>query len=401
MFTAAAALKLRDAHRLSFDDPICRFFDPCPDAWKPILIKHLIGHTSGIPDYESKLELGSAKYLDFMPRPGASRQIIDDARKLPLDFPPGTQFNYSKTGYILLSDIVEKASGMPFARYIEKELLRPAGMTRSGVIDSQRLPAELALGYTHDELGWEKTVAGVELTAENNHRVPQLSLTSPEGDAFLYSTVDDLYKWSQVMDGAKPNVLPKNDLSTVFTDNGFGYALGWFVGKGFGETRYRHNGALPGYWTDFIKFPDKGITIVMVSNIPARLSSIARDLSLMMLGKPYDMPVRGHVVTLQNEQITALEGTYKWPDGRVLTITNKPDYLTAVLEKQFTAGLIPISATSFYFPLGDGIATFQDRLRRTCGVSQHPLWCRGSRRNADTRVRVITRRAGDQRGSRA
>lgn len=358
MFTAAAVLKLRDSHKLELDDPVCRYLSSCPTAWKPILIRHLIGHTSGIPDYEGKLELGSAKYLEFMQRPDASRRIVEDAKLLPLDFAPGTQFNYSNTAYILLSVIVEKVGQMPFSDFVERELLRPAGMAHSGVIDSRHLPPHLARGYTHDDLGWEKTLSGVILTAGQMRRLPQLSLTSPEGDAFLYSTVDDLYRWSQVMDGERPSMLSLGDIREILTPNQFGYGFGWFVGKGFDETRYRHNGALPGYWSDFIKFPDRKVTIIIFANVPGKLSSIARDLSGMVLGKPFDMPVRGKVVAPPAESLARLEGRFRWPDGKLLTVTNKPGGLTAVLEGRFGAVLVPLSDTKFYFPLGDGTASF-------------------------------------------
>ena len=172
-----------------------------------------------------------------------------------------------------------------------QKTLLPAGMKDSGVIDSRRLPSRLALGYTHGDLGWQKTISGFRLSDGTEKRVPQLALTSPEGDAFLYTTVDDLYKWSQVMDGSKPGVLTKDEIREITTPNKFGYGFGSFVGKGFDEKRYRHTGELPGYWTDFIKFPDKALTIIVVSNVPSRLSSIVRDVSLMLLGKPYDMPV--------------------------------------------------------------------------------------------------------------
>jgi len=116
---------------------------------------------------------------------------------------------------------------------------------------------------------------------------------------------------------------------------------------------------LPGYVSDFVKFPDDKITIIIFSNLDrARLSGIVRDVTAITLGTPYDMPVRGKVVKLSAEQITNLEGNYKMADGRLLTVQNTPDFLTAKLEDFYTAGLIPLSPTEFYFPLADGKAIF-------------------------------------------
>ena len=111
--------------------------------------------------------------------------------------------------------------------------------------------------------------------------------------------------------------------------------------------------------TDFIRFPDEKITLIIFSNTDrALLGRIARDVSAIILGTPYDMPVRGKVLKLDSEQIAKLEGKYKMADGRILTIRNEPDFLTAQLQDRYTAGLIPLTPTEFYFPLGDGKAIF-------------------------------------------
>jgi len=358
MFTSMAALKLRDLGKLNLEDSICKYIDNCPEIWKPITVQQLMRHTSGIPDYEGPLGLGSEKYLAFMIKPDASAQIVENARKLPLDFKPGEKFNYSNTAYIVLSYVVQKAAGEPFADFVAKNILGPAGMKNSGVLNTQKLPKGLAKGYSYEDVGWEKTLAGMPLTDGHLTQVPVISLRSPEGDAWLYSTVDDLYRWSQAMDG-ESKFISKGEVAEVFTPGLDGYGYGWFVGKGFDRKRMRHNGGLPGYISDLIKFPDDKITIVVFCNIDrARLSSISRDVSSIVLGTPYDMPVRGKVIKLTAEQTAVLEGDYKTADGKLLTIRNEPDYLTAKLQDRYTAGLIPLSPTEFYFPLADGRAIF-------------------------------------------
>lgn len=357
MFTALAALKLRDQGKLRLEDPICRYLEDCPDAWKPVTVQQLMRHTSGIPDYEEALEIGSEKYMAFMTQPDASARIVENARKLPLDFKPGEKFHYSNTGYVVLSQVVQKAAGQPFAEFVARTLLEPAGMSRSGVFGAGGPPDRLANGYTHGDLGWEKTLAGVPLDDGHLRKLPRLPLTPPAGDAGIYSTVDDLYRWSRVMDGSP--LVPAAEAAEVSTPGLEGYGYGWFVGEGFNRKRLRHNGALPGYLSDFIKFPADKVTIILFSNLDrARLSSIARDVTAIVLGTPYDMPVRGKVVQLAAAQTARLEGEYRMADGKRLTIRRDPDYLTAELEGKYTAGLIPLSPTEFYFPLGDGKAVF-------------------------------------------
>src|SRR4051812_28507552 len=100
--------------------------------------------------------------MDFMMSPDAMKRIVVDARTKPLDFPPGTKFHYSNTGYNLLSYVVQRAAGRPFADYVTSILLEPAGMTHSGVL-SVTHATTLAAGYTWGELGWDKMLAGEPL----------------------------------------------------------------------------------------------------------------------------------------------------------------------------------------------------------------------------------------------
>jgi len=357
MFTAMAALKARDAGRLKLDDSVCKFIDNCPDAWKLVQIQHLMRNTSGIPDYEEKLDLGSDGYIDYMRQPRSAARIVESARSQPLDFPPGAKFKYSNTGFVVLSMAVEKATGRPFEEFVEEELLRPAGMKDSGVYREGKRPDGHAIGYTFKGTDWAKILGGVAYKDAGLAEIPWLSLGPPHGDAGMYSTVNDLLKWSIAMDGSK--AVPASRASEVYTAGEGGYGYGWFVGKGFDRDRYRHNGFVPGFASDFVKFPKEKITIILFSNIDrTRMSNVMRDISSIVLGLPYDMPVRGKVVERDPAAMARLEGEYKMADGAILTVKSEPDFLTASIKGRFTAGLIPMSDTEFYFPLADGRATF-------------------------------------------
>ena len=140
MFTSMAALKLRDAGKVKLDDPISVHLAGCPEAWKSVTVRQLMRHTSGIPDYEEPLELGSERYLAVMTQEGTSGRLVEDAKKKQLDFPPGTKFRYSNTGYLVLARLVEVAAGRPFNDFLTERLLKPAGMTRAGMFDGKSVP---------------------------------------------------------------------------------------------------------------------------------------------------------------------------------------------------------------------------------------------------------------------
>lgn len=357
MFTALAALKLRDSGRLALDDSVCKYLTDCPEAWGPVTIRHLMHHRSGIPDYEERLEIGSDKYFELMTPAGASARILARAKTDALEFPPGEKFHYSNTGYIVLSFVIEKAAGVPFARFVTDLILKPAGMRDSGVLGTGPLPKRLAAGYTSGDVGWKSLLHGVSLTAGHLRPTPQLALTPPAGDAWLYSTVDDLYRFSRLLEGS--TLVPPALAAEIATADADGYGAGWFVDRGFDRRRMRHNGNLPGYLSDFIRFPDDETAIILFSNLDrARMSRIARDVTAIVLATPFDMPVRGDVVDLSPEQFERLTGDFVTADGKTLNVRKEPDYLTAEIKGQYLAGLIPLSATEMYFPLADGKAIF-------------------------------------------
>ena len=348
MFTAFGALKLRDRGTLALSDSLCDHLDDCPATWRPITIDHLIHHRSGIPDYEERLELGSEAYTALMTQPGAPAKILADAKTRPLEFTPGEKFKYSNTGYIALAYALEHASGSSFAELMAKTALQPAGMSHSGMLGAGPAPPEMAAGYTYGDIGWAKILGGAALTDGHLTRVPSLAMSPPHGDGWAYSTVDDLLAYSRAMEG-NAEVVAAQD----------GYGAGWIVDRAFDRPRLRHNGILPGFVSELVRFPEEKITIVLLSNVDrVRLSRIVRDVSAIALGQPFDMPVRGDVVKLTKEQIAPLVGTYVFEDGRTLEIRDEPDYLTAEMKGQFTAGLIPLSPTEMYVPLADGRMIF-------------------------------------------
>jgi CubicO group peptidase (beta-lactamase class C family) len=119
-FTAAAVLRLRSQHRLSFSDPISSFFPHAPEAKRGITVFHLLTHTSGLR--------GHSAGMGIMRRDGAANAILS----LPVEYPPGTHYRYSDDDYQLLAAIIEVASGVTWEEYVKRELLDPARMHATG-----------------------------------------------------------------------------------------------------------------------------------------------------------------------------------------------------------------------------------------------------------------------------
>jgi len=124
-FTATAIMMLVEQGKIDLADPIGKYLSDVPETWTAITIRQLLTHTSGIPDYEEIMGYGGYR------NPMTSAQIIALAAGRPLDFPPGTKWNYSNTGYYLLTLILEKISGESCARLLHKTIFAPAGMTHT------------------------------------------------------------------------------------------------------------------------------------------------------------------------------------------------------------------------------------------------------------------------------
>src|SRR5262245_14614936 len=111
-FTAAAILLLQERGKLSVQDPVCKFFDNCPESWKEITIHHLLTHTGGIPNFTSFPD-----YRKTMMIPVTMELLVARFKDKPLDFKPGEKMSYSNSGYIALGHVIEKVAGEPYESF--------------------------------------------------------------------------------------------------------------------------------------------------------------------------------------------------------------------------------------------------------------------------------------------
>ncbi|MBI3403929.1 MAG: beta-lactamase family protein [Acidobacteria bacterium] len=269
-FTALAVMLLVErkkpatAGRLSLDDTLDHFFPGFPAYGQKIRVRHLLNHTSGLPDYEDLIS------------PGTTLQVHDvDVLQLLLEtqqpkFAAGAKFQYSNSGYALLALIVEKVSGHSFYRFLEQEIFQPARMSHTvsyvrGVNDV----SNRAFGHSRDGGGWKRT---------------DQSVTSAVlGDGGIYTSVEDFAKWIAALDAGKflrqssyqqmysPTVLVAGE--TEAGAPGAAYGFGWFVGKFHDLPAVWHSGNSRGFAHYMIRFPQRRAAVVVFMNendAPAR-----------------------------------------------------------------------------------------------------------------------------------
>jgi CubicO group peptidase (beta-lactamase class C family) len=243
-FIAAGILLLMQDGRLALDDPIGKYLDGTPEAWKRITIRHLLTHTSG-------LIRESPGFSPFKVQNDAD--LLEAAYSKPLLFAPGTKWTYSNIGYVALAEIIARASGRPWSEFIHERIFKPANMTMTFPTNVKPSGAPLALGYAGDA---------------NRRKADDWPAVRASG-AF-YSTVLDLAKWDAVLhtDAVLSHTIRKQMWTPVALENGRSapYGFGWHVYARNGRRQVWHGGGLPGFTAYFARFIDDRVTVAVLTN---------------------------------------------------------------------------------------------------------------------------------------
>lgn len=248
IFTTAI-MKLMEEGKLGIDDPVHKFFPDAPETWRPIAIKHLMSHTSG-------LQREAPGYDNFKIQPDLD--VIKSAYSLPLVFQPGEKYQYCNVAYFMLAEIIKQVSGMPWQDYIHNKLFVPAGMNNSYMTDFYRIIPNRAEGYmhTHDTL--------INATA--------MLAIRPSG-GFL-STSSDMIKWNKVLT-EKKIILKKENWEKLWqpviktSDNTASkeyYGFGWTIDEYKGRKLIVHGGANIGFRSVYARFVNDGLSIIILTN---------------------------------------------------------------------------------------------------------------------------------------
>jgi CubicO group peptidase (beta-lactamase class C family) len=262
-FTAAAVVMLAEEGRLSLDDSITHYFPKPPRAWRGITIRHLLTHTSGIPDYaDSTLDLR---------RDYTEDQLVRLAAKMPLKFRPGERWSYSNTGYLLLGILIHRVTGAFYGEFLRDRILAPAGMTTTRIISEADIVPNRSAGYRLEDG-----------KLQNQEWVsPSLNTTA---DGSLYFSVRDLSRWAIALNHKR--VPSQAGLDSSWTpvrlnDGGtYPYGFGWGIEQQRGFRRIGHGGSWQGFRTSIERYPDFNLTVVVLSNLAeAEPESIAQGIA--------------------------------------------------------------------------------------------------------------------------
>lgn len=300
-FTALAILLLEKDGKLDVDDNIRKYIPEVPNFGHPVTIRELLNHTSGLREVMNLLYMSGWRSSDTITK----EDILDlISRQRELNHVPGAEFAYNNTGYILLTNVVEHVSGIPFRRFVSERIFQPLGMSHSQVRDeiSQSVP-NLAVGY------WGHDPANLRTA------LPPYSFAGSTG---VITTLEDLASWDRNF--YEPSVGTSeqlNDMSTPgrLTDGTeFGYGMGLFIGSYRGQKMISHAGADPGYRSELIRFPEERISVAVMCNAfdiaPTPLALKVADIFLNRTRNPTSSASIPPTQSAPNQMVNSLAGLY-------------------------------------------------------------------------------------------
>lgn len=279
-FTATAIMILAEQGKIALDDLISKYVANLPESWRQIKIRHLLNHTSGLPEYNSM-----PGFSTLAATKATHDKWLAFVREAPLQFKPGDAMQYSNTGYYLLGMLIETITKEPLRVTLNRLIFDPLEMRSTDL-------------YSHNEIV-PKRVRGYIFTSDRQQNIGQFDLDWAFAAGAILSTMDDLVRWVNAQGSTKllkaeswkamwaPAVLSNGDIS--------GYGFGWRLATNNGNSVIHHGGKIAGFSAQIARYPDKDLAIIVLTNsftVDAKgiAAKIARhiDPSLEPPGTPTD-----------------------------------------------------------------------------------------------------------------
>ena len=261
MFVATAILLLVEDGKMQLDDPVNRYFSGLPESWRPITVRMLLNHSSGVTSdpsstgtYHPSID---QRFDSFMAGSDADRVAAIAA--IPLNAPPGTRFEYSNLAYNVLGMLASKVAGMDYVELLQQRVFRPLGMSSARKIDAANPMAGTASGYQPEGDSVREIVLG-----------PNIARFAAQGAGGIEMNVLDMAKWDKALYGnqvLKPSSLAAMAKGEIDAGGGATYGLGWYLYTVNGRPLWKHSGSMAGFVSDYRRWPnDRFATVVLTNN---------------------------------------------------------------------------------------------------------------------------------------
>ena len=247
---AVAALAAMEGY-LDLEDPLQKWIPELPDYGEPLTLRHTLNHTSGLRDYITLMSLKGLRGDDFYT---VAELIEVQALQEELNFPSGSEYLYSNSGYVLATEAVARAVGKPFKDYAEEVLFKPLQMSHSHFHnDHNHIVPLRADGYSPRGDGFRTNMTTLDMI----------------GDGGVYTSIDDMVHWVTALeqDGIRSGLTPILETRGVLNSGEeISYALGQSHGEHRGLATIGHGGSWVGFRADVLRFPSQGTSIVTLCN---------------------------------------------------------------------------------------------------------------------------------------
>ena len=331
-FTAAAILMLQEEGKLSLDDPVSKYIPGLTEGNR-VTIRQILSHTSGYQDYWPEDYV-----MTPMLKPESAQQIIDTWAKKPLDFEPGTQWQYSNTNFVIAGKIVETITGAPLMDMLVNRIFRSLGMKSVWNSDEAKLTS-------------------VDATAYYRHALGPLRVAPKEGRGWMFAagelamTAHDLALWDESL--IAQTVLKPESYKQMFTEvklkdgKGTHYGLGVEVIDRNGHRSIEHSGEVSGFVSDNEVLVDEGVAVAVLTNQDAvgAASIIARLAAPEVLNEPLTAP--------EQQAIDIYRGLQQGRIDRTLLAPNLSDYFTPEALADFQSSLAPLGEPLSFHQAGE------------------------------------------------
>lgn len=344
-FTAASIVLAAEQGFLALDDDIHKYVPELPDYGEPITLREMLHHTSGFRDFLGLVQLSGRNILDVHPTAEMLNLIV---RQKALNFSPGTEYLYSNTNYFLLAEVIKRATKKPLSVFAEENIFRPLGMSHTRFFDDKsvvvagRVPAYEPGSAGSFKVNWSTNFDAV-------------------GDGGLMSSVDDLLLWDK---NFYDNRLGKGTLlkemqtrGTLKNGKQIDYALGLEISHYRGLPIVEHGGALFGYRTEILRFPEQRFSVICLCNLssanPGALSRGVADIYLKTALAPAPAhPTEKTAQMSPGSEAHAFEGKYENPqDHSALQFSVAGNTLQV-----YGMSLKPLGPNRFVTPLGPTVS---------------------------------------------
>lgn len=337
-FTAMAVMMLEEQGLLDIDENVSKYIPDYPGG-DLITIKHLLTHTSGIPDHTELPDFNEDRRV----YPSSIDNTISTFKNKALEFSPGEKFKYSSSGYILLGYIIEKVADRSYEDYINHFIFEPLQMSQSGFERPDRIVKYHSSGYT----------------VENDEivKAQYRNISNAHASGALYSTTEDMYLWDRALYTEK--LITKKSLGIMFTPFTENYGLGWGVVDVFNRRMAGHNGETEGYRANITRFLNDDVCIIILSNLEqTQVGKMSIDLAAIIFGEKYSIPEMKSVVTVDLTILNDYVGIYELSPSFSFTISREDTQLFCQATGQDKFEIYPESETKFFIKDVDAQISF-------------------------------------------